>query len=530
MFGETELKRVRKGEIIQLQRKGFFRCDVPYAPVSSFSSREEPLILFHIPDGHTANTKSTFSSITSTSIKKNSQENICTMVSNIINNNSNKFQQQLVSKENKLSENIIQQERKIEELQLKINQEIQLFSDLKKEYKNKTGIDWSEVNIQNTIQNIPKDSALKLSSEIQKQGDKIRLLKSKKTEKNIIDEEVKKLLTLKSDYKIATGQDWKSSTLKTNVIHKNENSVDKISKNIQEQGDKVRQLKSMKAEKSIIDEEVKKLLALKTEYKLATNQDWKPSTIPITNNVIHKENSADKILENIQKQGDKIRQLKEIKTDKSIIDQEVKILIDLKNNYKTLTGQEWKAINYDISPKKKKKEDASKYEKRKNISNKEINKNEDIKDVDIGKTRLGLEAKKEENFFEWYSQIITKSGMIEYYDVSGCYILRPWSFAIWKAIKEYIDKEITQMGVQECYFPIFVTKTVLEKEKAHITDFAPEVAWVTKCGESNLSEPIAIRPTSETVMYPAYAKWLKSDTELPLKLNQWNNVVVSKYK
>lgn len=166
----------------------------------------------------------------------------------------------------------------------------------------------------------------------------------------------------------------------------------------------------------------------------------------------------------------------------------------------------------------------------KNISNKEINKNEDIKDTDVGKTRLGLEAKKEENFFEWYSQIITKSGMIEYYDVSGCYILRPWSFAIWKAIKEYIDKEITQMGVQECYFPIFVTRTVLEKEKAHITDFAPEVAWVTKCGESNLSEPIAIRPTSETVMYPAYAKWLKSDTELPLKLNQWNNVVRWEFK
>lgn len=150
------------------------------------------------------------------------------------------------------------------------------------------------------------------------------------------------------------------------------------------------------------------------------------------------------------------------------------------------------------------------------------------KDIDSGKTgtRLGLEAKKEENFFDWYSQVITKSGMIEYYDVSGCYILRPWSFAIWKVIKEYIDKEITALGVQECYFPIFVTRGVLEKEKTHIADFAPEVAWVTKCGESDLAEPIAIRPTSETVMYPAYAKWLRSDTELPLRLNQWNNVVV----
>ncbi|KAL6440058.1 hypothetical protein ACFW04_002999 [Cataglyphis niger] len=163
---------------------------------------------------------------------------------------------------------------------------------------------------------------------------------------------------------------------------------------------------------------------------------------------------------------------------------------------------------------------------------KENTKSTSNKDIDSGKTgtRLGLEAKKEENFFDWYSQVITKSGMIEYYDVSGCYILRPWSFAIWKVIKEYIDKEITALGVQECYFPIFVTRGVLEKEKTHIADFAPEVAWVTKCGESDLAEPIAIRPTSETVMYPAYAKWLRSDTELPLKLNQWNNVVRWEFK
>ena len=251
---------------------------------------------------------------------------------------------------------------------------------------------------------------------------------------------------------------------------------------------------------------------MKSEYKSVTGQDWKSSTTPVT-----------VLLEQIQKQGDKVRQLKEAKVDKSVIDQEIKILLHLKNNYKTLTGQEWKPITSDVMSKKKKENTC----KQKNTSNKEINKNEGIKDVDVGKTRLGLEVKKEENFFEWYSQIITKSGMIEYYDVSGCYILRPWSFAIWKIIKEYIDKEITQMGVQECYFPIFVTRTVLEKEKAHVADFAPEVAWVTKCGESDLAEPIAIRPTSETIMYPAYAKWLKSDTELPLKLNQWNNVIVS---
>jgi bifunctional glutamyl/prolyl-tRNA synthetase len=141
-------------------------------------------------------------------------------------------------------------------------------------------------------------------------------------------------------------------------------------------------------------------------------------------------------------------------------------------------------------------------------------------------TRLGLEAKKEENLSDWYSQVITKGEMIEYYDVSGCYIYRPWSFAIWKVIKEWFSAEIDKLGVEDCYFPIFVSRSVLEKEKTHIADFAPEVAWVTKSGDSDMAEPIAVRPTSETVMYPAYAKWIQSYRDLPLKLNQWNNVVV----
>ena len=117
--------------------------------------------------------------------------------------------------------------------------------------------------------------------------------------------------------------------------------------------------------------------------------------------------------------------------------------------------------------------------------------------------------------------------MMEYYDVSGCYILRPWSFTIWEAIRDFFDAEIKKLGVQNCYFPIFVSHAALEKEKDHIADFAPEVAWVTKSGDSDLAEPIAVRPTSETVMYPAYAKWIQSYRDLPIKLNQWNNVVVS---
>ncbi len=131
---------------------------------------------------------------------------------------------------------------------------------------------------------------------------------------------------------------------------------------------------------------------------------------------------------------------------------------------------------------------------------------------------------------DWYSQIITKAELIEYYDVSGCYILRPWAYFIWEQIKAFFDKEIRELGVQNCYFPIFISRNVLEREKTHIADFAPEVAWVTKSGQSDLAEPIAIRPTSETSMYPAYSRWIQSHRDLPLKLNQWNNVVRWEFK
>lgn len=101
---------------------------------------------------------------------------------------------------------------------------------------------------------------------------------------------------------------------------------------------------------------------------------------------------------------------------------------------------------------------------------------------------------------------------------------------IWNVIKEFFTKEIELMGVQEAYFPLFVSKQALETEKDHVEGFAPEVAWVTKSGNSDLQQHIAIRPTSETIMYPAYAKWIKSHRDLPLKLNQWCNVVRWEFK
>jgi prolyl-tRNA synthetase len=147
-----------------------------------------------------------------------------------------------------------------------------------------------------------------------------------------------------------------------------------------------------------------------------------------------------------------------------------------------------------------------------------------------GVHELGIEYTKESNFSKWYSQVITKSEMIEYYEISGCYILRPNAFFIWEEITQFFDARIKKLGVQNCYFPMFVTEAALNKEKDHVAGFSPEVAWVTKSGQSELPEPIAIRPTSETIMYPSFAKWIRSRRDLPLLLNQWTNVVRWEFK
>ncbi|KAF9300001.1 hypothetical protein BGZ74_008411 [Mortierella antarctica] len=144
--------------------------------------------------------------------------------------------------------------------------------------------------------------------------------------------------------------------------------------------------------------------------------------------------------------------------------------------------------------------------------------------------KIGIEYKKEVDFPKWYQQVLTRSEMLDYYDVSGCYILRPWAYKIWQEIQQYIDHEIEEIGVENSYFPMFIPAKNLEKEKEHIEGFAAEVAWVTKAGSNNLDEPLAIRPTSETAMYPYYAKWVRSHRDLPLRLNQWCSVVRWEFK
>jgi prolyl-tRNA synthetase len=137
----------------------------------------------------------------------------------------------------------------------------------------------------------------------------------------------------------------------------------------------------------------------------------------------------------------------------------------------------------------------------------------------------GMTAKKDESFDEWYTQVILKAELADYSPVSGCMVFRPSGYAIWENIQRATDEEFKRAGISNSYFPIFIPERLLKKEAEHVHGFAPEVAWVTQAGGSELDERLAIRPTSETLMYEVVSRWIRSWRDLPLRLNQWNNVV-----
>lgn len=151
----------------------------------------------------------------------------------------------------------------------------------------------------------------------------------------------------------------------------------------------------------------------------------------------------------------------------------------------------------------------------------------------------GITADKQTNFSDWYVQIVQKGGFIKYYDVSGCYIMLPNSYGVWEQIKAELDSEIKELDVQNAYFPLLISKKNLSAEEKHIEDFSPEVAWITKTGSRDLTDPkdkdpehnyLAIRPTSECAIYPTFAEMIRSHNDLPLKINQWCNVVRWEFK
>lgn len=675
MLGDPCLKDLKKGDILQLQRRGFYICDQPYEPISPHSCKESPCVLLYIPDGHTkemptagskdksksqtaakpgkaesvplskakqapvsspapaapGDSSALFSSITAQGdlvrqlkTDKAPKEQVDAAVKQLLALKS-EFKQ-LTGQDYKPGiapptsapapksstptpaagspspvstgcpfTRVAEQGEVVRKLKAEkapkeqVDAAIKQLLALKAEFKQLTGQDYKPGMAPPTAsppQSAPSSdsSPAAIYGHVSDQGELVRKLKSEKAPKDQVDAAVKQLLTLKAEYKQVTGQEYKPGVPPAGaapsapaqpaattpaVSDSSDSSPKAIYDRVSQQGDLVRKLKTEKAPKDQIDAAVKELLSLKAEYKQQTGQEYKqgvpPSSgpAPVQSSPAPSQSSssqpqsssspqAQALFVDIAQQGEQVRRFKAEKAPKEQVDKAVKTLLELKGQYKALTGEEYKPVTTPGTSGntggegKSRKERENKSEKqgggggggRKQQKGGE--KPQQSQDSGAGgagdgqgpkkQTRLGLETKKEENLADWYSQVITKAEMIEYYDVSGCYVLRPWSYAIWDAIKEFFDREIKKLGVENCYFPMFVSQAALEKEKTHIADFAPEVAWVTRSGKTELAEPIAVRPTSETVMYPAYAKWVQSHRDLPIKLNQWCNVVRWEFK
>jgi len=131
----------------------------------------------------------------------------------------------------------------------------------------------------------------------------------------------------------------------------------------------------------------------------------------------------------------------------------------------------------------------------------------------------------EKDFSKWYQDVVYQAELVDQSPVRGCFVIRPYGTAIWENIKSALDKRIKETGHKNALFPLLIPKAFLEKEAEHVEGFSPELAVVTHAGGKDLDEPLVVRPTSETMIHFMFAKWIKSWRDLPMKINQWANVV-----
>jgi prolyl-tRNA synthetase len=130
-----------------------------------------------------------------------------------------------------------------------------------------------------------------------------------------------------------------------------------------------------------------------------------------------------------------------------------------------------------------------------------------------------------EDFSAWYNDAVMRAELADYSSVRGCMVIRPNGYAIWELMQQALDGMFKETGHRNAYFPLFIPQSFLEKEAEHVEGFAPEVAVVTRAGGKELEEPLVVRPTSETIIYASFAKWIQSYRDLPLLINQWANIV-----
>jgi len=143
---------------------------------------------------------------------------------------------------------------------------------------------------------------------------------------------------------------------------------------------------------------------------------------------------------------------------------------------------------------------------------------------------IGITVSKSENFSEWYTQVVIKAELADYAPVKGLIVLRPDGYSIWESIKESLDKKLKETGHRNGFLPVLIPESLLAKEKEHFEGLNPEVFWVTHSGNSEIGDRLALRPTSETLAYSLFSKWIRSWRDLPLKINFWNSALRAEIK
>jgi prolyl-tRNA synthetase len=139
--------------------------------------------------------------------------------------------------------------------------------------------------------------------------------------------------------------------------------------------------------------------------------------------------------------------------------------------------------------------------------------------------QLGITESKEHATGDWYAEVVQKAELADYAPMGGFIVTRPRGYALWERLRDHLDGWFKDTGVQNAYFPLFIPESYLEREKEVVDGFDPEVAWVTQGGYEELDERLAVRPTSESIITPFIAKWVRSHRDLPMRLNQWCSVV-----
>lgn len=148
----------------------------------------------------------------------------------------------------------------------------------------------------------------------------------------------------------------------------------------------------------------------------------------------------------------------------------------------------------------------------------------------MSKEEIGITVKKQDDFSEWYTQVVIKARLADYAPVKGLIVLRPDGYEIWESIRDTLDEKFKQNGIRNGFLPVLIPESLLGKEKKHFAGFNPEVFWVTHSGENQIGDRLALRPTSETLAYFLYSKWIRSWRDLPLKINFWNTALRAEIK